>query len=106
MDFGEAIRSLKEGKKVAREGWNGKGMYLFLSPSLGCKMQKQQTGESINDLQPFIVMKTADGTLVPWLASQTDVLAEDWIMVNQASEQGAFIMPEGSKLRRDTGVYN
>ena len=82
MDFGEAIRSLKEGKKVAREGWNGKGMYLFLSPSLGCQTYKQYTGESINDLQPFIVMKTADGTLVPWLASQTDVLTEDWIMVN------------------------
>ena len=81
MDFSEALRELKSGNKVARQGWNGKGMYLFLSPSLGCQMYKQFTGKDINDMQPFIVMSTADGTLVPWLASQTDLLAEDWMLV-------------------------
>ena len=81
MNFGQALEALKEGKKVSREGWNGKGMFLFLSPSMGCQMYKQYTGEGINDLQPFVVMKTADNTLVPWLASQTDVLSEDWGIV-------------------------
>lgn len=81
LTFGIAIELLKKGKKVARQGWNGKGMYLFLSPKLGCQMYEKFTGERINDLQEFIVMKTADGTLTPWLASQTDMLAEDWILV-------------------------
>lgn len=81
LTFGIAVELLKKGKKVARQGWNGKGMYLFLSPKLGCQMYEQFTGEKINDLQEFVVMKTTDGTLVPWLASQTDVLAEDWMFV-------------------------
>ena len=81
MTFGFAIEAMKKGKKVARKGWNGKGMYLFKSPKVGCQMHKQYTGKDINDLQEFIVMKAADDTLVPWLASQTDVLAEDWMII-------------------------
>lgn len=81
FSFSDAVRYLKRGLKVSRKGWNGKGMYLFLSPAVGCQMYEQFTGESINDLQPFLVMKTSDGTLVPWLASQTDVLSEDWVFV-------------------------
>lgn len=82
MTFSEALELLKQGCRVARTGWNGKGMYLFLSPPVGCQAYKRFTGKSINDLQPFIVMRAADGTLVPWLASQTDMLVEDWIMVD------------------------
>ena len=81
MSFGKGLKKLKEGKKITRKGWNGKGMYLFLSPALGCQMYKKYTEKDINDIQPFIVMKTADGTLVPWTASQTDILAEDWVTV-------------------------
>ena len=81
MTFGFAIEAMKKGKTVARKGWNGKGMYLFKSPKVGCQMHKQYTGKDINDLQEFIVMKAADDTLVPWLASQTDVLAEDWMII-------------------------
>ena len=81
MTFGFAIEAMKKGKKVARKGWNGNGMYLFKSPKVGCQMHKQYTGKDINDLQEFIVMKAADDTLVPWLASQTDVLAEDWMII-------------------------
>ena len=81
MTFGFAIEAMKKGKKVARKGWNGKGMYLFKSPKVGCQMHKQYTGKDINDLQEFIVMQAADDTLVPWLASQTDVLAEDWMII-------------------------
>ena len=65
FSFGEAIKYLKRGMKVARKGWNGKGMYLFKSPKVGCQMYKQYTGKDINDLQEFIVMKAADDTLVP-----------------------------------------
>lgn len=70
MDFGDAIRAMRVGKKVAREGWNGKGMWLNMQvPDANSKMSL-----------PYIYMKTADGNLVPWLASQTDMLSDDWAM--------------------------
>jgi len=78
MTFGDAIADLKIGKRVARSGWNGKGMWLFL-------IEKYQVGYDPNilgrNLLPWIGMKTADGSFVPWLASQTDILAEDWSVV-------------------------
>lgn len=68
MNFGQAIELLKLGKRVARVGWNGKGMWVALqSPDEHSKMRR-----------PYIYMSDAQGLLVPWLASQTDVLAEDW----------------------------
>lgn len=71
MNFGGAIVALKGGVIVARKGWNGKGMWLKLQvPDAHSKMTL-----------PYIYMKTAQDDLVPWLASQTDILAEDWEMV-------------------------
>jgi hypothetical protein len=68
FDFGKALEYLKNGKKVYRYGWNGKGMWLELQlPDENSKMSL-----------PYIYMKTVDNKLVPWLASQTDMLAEDW----------------------------
>ena len=82
-NFGFALAALKAGKKVCRQGWNGKGMFLFLvqgstfavnrAPLLGIYPE----GTVIN-YQPHIDMKTAQDTVVPWLASQSDVLADDW----------------------------
>lgn len=73
MNFGQAIELLKKGELVSREGWNGKGMWLGLQvPDAHSKMGL-----------PYIYMKTVTGQLVPWLASQTDVLAEDWTIVNK-----------------------
>jgi len=78
-----ALNALRAGKKVAREGWNGKGMFLFLVPGSTFKVSRPPLlgiypeGAEINYC-PHIDMKTADGKVVPWLASQTDVLAEDW----------------------------
>ena len=69
IDFGDAIRALKNGKRVTRPGWNGKGMWLAI----------QNPDEHPNTMTvPFIFMHTADDHEVPWLASQTDMLAEDW----------------------------
>ena len=69
--FGEAIEALKEGGRVAREGWNGKNMFLELQvPDANSKMTL-----------PYIWMWTACQNRVPWLASQTDVLAEDWCIL-------------------------
>ncbi|TXT39210.1 MAG: hypothetical protein FD135_2360 [Comamonadaceae bacterium] len=87
MDFGLAIAALKNGKKVAREGWNGKTMFLFLVPgstfrvSLPPLLGIYPVGTEIN-YSPHIEMKTADDRVVPWLASQTDVLADDWVVID------------------------
>jgi len=79
MTFGLAIEALKMGKRVARAGWNGKGMWLKLVPnSLADYVAFQH--EALNPL-PWIGMKTADECFVPWLASQTDMLADDWVIV-------------------------
>lgn len=81
FSFSEALEYLKRGYKVSRRNWNGKNMYLFKSPKIGCQVYEKYTKDSINDLQEFIVMKTADDTLVPWLASQTDLLSDDWVLI-------------------------
>lgn len=86
MDFGAALQALKNGQKVAREGWNGKGMFLFLVPGSVFKVNRAPLlgiypeGTEINYC-PHVDMKTADGKVVPWLCSQTDMLAEDWVIV-------------------------
>ena len=83
MTFGQAIEALKAGGRVARAGWNGKGMWLKLVPeSLADAVAFQY--EALY-AAPWIGMKTADQKFVPWLASQTDVLAEDWTVVSPAS---------------------
>ena len=86
MPFGMAIEALKKGHKVARAGWNGKGMFLFLVPGSTFKVSRAPLlgiypeGTEIN-YHAHIDMKTADNKVVPWLASQTDVLADDWCIV-------------------------
>jgi len=92
-DFGWAIRKLKEGKRVARVGWNGKGMWLSLSnreprsvpaDKFWSKNNMAFAGDKGGSAMvlPCITMKTADDQiLMGWLASQTDMLAEDWVVV-------------------------
>ena len=68
MEFGQALHALKSGAQVTREGWNGKNMWLAL----------QRPDQHSKMTLPYIYMRTVQGDLVPWLASQTDLLAEDW----------------------------
>lgn len=73
LSFGDAITYLKLGYKVARAGWNGKGMYIYLDSGKGAMVA----------YDPFIIMYTAGGTMQPgWLASQADMLSNDWCLVN------------------------
>ena len=76
-DFSKALEFVKAGYKISRGGWNGKGMWLALIEdwTIGAKHEVAVAG--LLPL-PFIAMKTADQCFVPWLASQTDILAEDW----------------------------
>ena len=77
MDFQYALTALKEGLRVERAGWNGKGMFIFLIAYWTYTNGKYDNFPNI----PFIAMKTADDNVVPWLASQTDLLASDWAIV-------------------------
>ncbi len=84
--IGWAVKQMRNGDKVAREGWNGKGMFLFLVPGSKFAVNRAPllgiypAGTEV-EYCPHVDMKTADGKVVPWLASQTDLLAEDWDVV-------------------------
>ena len=85
MTFGIAVELLKKGFKVAREGWNGKEMFLYHVPAASYAPCTEIGRECATDdgkvpYGAYIAMKTAQGNVVPWL-SQTDVLAEDWVIV-------------------------
>ena len=89
MPFGLAIEALKLGQRVARAGWNGKGMWLTLDP--GSVVNELREGSSYHKaglsgpitINPHIDMKTATGEMQPgWLASQTDMLADDWRIID------------------------
>lgn len=67
MKIGEAITLMRAGERVARAGWNGKGMWLAL----------QTPDEHSKMTEPYVYMKTAQGGLIPWLCSQADLLADD-----------------------------
>jgi hypothetical protein len=72
MDFSDALRLIKQGNSVAREGWNGKNMWIAL-----------MLPTSLSDMSvPYIYMCTVTKDTVPWLASQTDLLASDWTIVH------------------------
>ena len=85
MDFSTALLAIKDGCRVFRRGWNGVGMFIFLvsgsrftvnrAPLLGIYPEG-----TVIDYRGHIDMKTADGSIVPWIASQTDLLADDWIV--------------------------
>jgi len=77
MNFGAAIEALQSGCKVQRSGWNGKNMYLLLVPE-GITQHPSLDGGLKTKTLPWIGMFTAQGEFVPWLASQTDILANDW----------------------------
>lgn len=107
LTFGQALEALKQGRNIARSGWNGKNMYLFLrkgildGPALGFKENQHINADHPSTMDgisfglfisgksgtetvlPSVCMKTATGNkLVGWLASQTDMFAEDWCILD------------------------
>lgn len=95
MNFGEALQVLKDGGKVAREGWNGKGMWLILVPGSKVTLRPDtpyakalppEFEHEKLEILPHIDMWTTNSQgrramLCGWLASQTDMLSEDWVVV-------------------------
>lgn len=91
MKIGGAVDALKAGSRVRRAGWNGKNMWLSLTPGNLVPAhnfwspRNREFAESRPDqhaeVLPYVTMKTADDKVVPWLCSQTDLLADDWELV-------------------------
>jgi Protein of unknown function (DUF2829) len=93
MNFGQALELLKQGKKLARKGWNGKGMFIYLVRGTDLKASnlrneaKEHVGKNLKPFDNVVInshidMKAADGSIVVgWLASQIDMLADDWEIV-------------------------
>lgn len=91
LSFGHAIVALKAGHRIARRGWNGKGMFLVYVPGTPHFMPREGSPyaslavapSGVVDINPHIDMKTATGEMQPgWLASQTDMLSQDWQIVD------------------------
>lgn len=99
MKFGEAIEAAREGYAVAREGWNGKGMWIAYSPGTVLTTPQEMPWGQANRayaehriargdshelrILPYFTMRTASGEILPgWLASQSDMLSDDWIKVS------------------------
>lgn len=86
-DFGWALREARDGQAIAREGWNGKNMYVVLQEAYpdGIPINSntaRATGiaeGTVCRFRPYLMMYTAQGDFVPWVASQTDLLADDWV---------------------------
>jgi hypothetical protein len=80
--FGWALKQLHNGARIARSGWNGKGMFLYLVPPgsypARTDVAKQEWGDQLVPYRAYIAMKTAQGDVVPWVASQSDILETDW----------------------------
>lgn len=111
LTYGQALEAVKQGKLIARQGWNGKGMFVFMRPADKLSVDTiirrvkslpqsvkdyfesyvwldSETDEELSDdeamveFTPYLCMKAADNTIVNgWLASQTDMLAEDWVVL-------------------------
>ena len=88
--FSWALEEIKNGSRLQRQGWNGKGMYIAYQRGYpeGIAINKNTADATglaegtVCIFLPYIVMKTADNKFVPWLASQTDILADDWQIIN------------------------
>jgi hypothetical protein len=87
MDFGDALfECVHSGRKITRPGWNGKGMYVVYQPgypdgiAINANTAKATGIEqgTVMKFRPYLMMFTAQGDFVPWLASQSDILATDW----------------------------
>lgn len=99
MSFGMAVLSMELGQAVAREGWNGKGQFLYLVPATSYPAQTGVAKEFFGQdaLVPYgayIALKNAQGIVVPWTPSQSDQLARDYVIVDLTTDQLSLPLQE------------
>ncbi len=117
QNFGQAIEALKKGKRVAREGWNGKGMFLFLlpastvpitvihDPALRSVIEEEVGGDNFEALGSIRMFTADKKILTGWLASQTDMLSEDWVIFNPDVEPMLYCI-EVERDSEETYVFH
>lgn len=86
VDFGDALRALKAGKRVSRTGWNGAGMFAYLVPAASYPVQTGAAKAHFGDgamvpYRAYLALKTTRGDVATWAPSCSDVLANDWIIL-------------------------
>ena len=87
FNFSNAVQLLKHGKRLSRRGWNGKDQFIYFFPKCCYEPHTKAAGnycrndDGLVPYREYIAIKTTDGTVVPWVASQTDILADDWYAV-------------------------
>lgn len=84
MHFEDALYMLKGGQKIARDGWNGKGMFIYLVPADEYPARTKVAAQTFGPMVPYrayIALKTVNNEVVPWVASQSDILADDWRVI-------------------------
>lgn len=92
MDWSDALRLIKRGKAVKRNGWNGKEQWIYFVPAkefpvvAGSALTNSQPIGTMAAMDSFIAIRVKDGTSRPWLASQADQLSDDWAQVFEDSE--------------------
>lgn len=87
LSFSVALEALKNGERVAREGWNGKGMFLYLVKSSTFVVNREPLKSIMGEgtevrYHAHIDMRTAQGYNIPWVASQADLLSDDWMILD------------------------
>lgn len=88
VDFGAALDYLKHGYRLARKGWNAANQWIALNPGSSIVVSEGRPLAAVFpvgtplEIKPYLIIKTVQGSIVPWLASQTDLLAEDWFVVD------------------------
>jgi hypothetical protein len=98
MNFSQALEFIKHGNKLARAGWNGKDMWLVIQKGYpeGIPINAntaEATGiqaGTVCTFQPYIMMYTALGNFVPWVASQSDLLSDDWDIVHAKNQDHQY----------------
>lgn len=106
LNFSQALHALKIGHRIARTRWNGKNMFLFLVQGSVFTVNRPPLNQIYEEgtlvvYQPHIDMKTAEGTIVPWLASQSDVLADDWVIHGKQPVVESVPTPKDTKETKD-----
>lgn len=84
MNIGEAVEHVKLGYRVARKGWNGKGMYVYYVPANSYPAQTEAARKEFGDMVPYreyLALKTAQGDVATWSPSGSDTLATDWEVI-------------------------
>ena len=92
MNFSKALDAVKSGKRIARKGWNGQNMFVFLVPGSDFTVNREPLLSMLGHgapvtYRPHLDLHAADGTIGTWLASQTDLLADDWFIVQPKTYQ-------------------